>query len=244
MDNIKIEVCVDSVVSAMHAEQGGADRVELCDNLFEGGTTPSAGMIEVARRNVSIDLQVMIRPRGADFLYSDEEFAVMKRDVEVAKELDADGVVFGCLHPDGTIDLPKMRELIHLARPMNVTFHRAFDMVKEPFQALEDLISLGVDRILTSGLEPTAIEGAELIKELVQRAGDRIIILPGGGVRPFNIQKLIATTGAKECHVSGRRPMESRMAFRNNRVSMGGSLQLPEYSTSVVDPDVIRSFRG
>lgn len=243
MSELTIEVCIDSVQSAINAQAGGADRVELCDNLFEGGTTPSLGMMRVVRQNITIGLQVMIRPRGGDFLYSDAEFEVMKADIAAAKELGADGVVFGCLTPEGAIDQAKTKELMALARPMNVTFHRAFDMVKDPFQALEDLVTLGVDRVLTSGLERTVMEGIDLLKDLVEKAGDRIIILAGGGVRPHNIQKLVSRTQVKECHVSGRQPVESGMRFRNSKVAMGGSLQLPEYSISIVHPDIVTSFR-
>lgn len=244
MSELTIEVCIDSVQSAINAQAGGADRVELCDNLFEGGTTPSWGMVRLVRQHISIGLQVMIRPRGGDFLYSDLEFEVMKADIEAAKKLGADGVVIGCLTPDGDVDMVKTKELIDLARPMNVTFHRAFDMVRDSSKALEDLISLKVDRILTSGLDRSVIEGIDTIAELVKQAGDRIIILAGGGVRPHNIHKLVAQTHVKECHVSGRKATESGMKFRNSRVSMGGALQLPEYSISVVQQDVIASFRS
>ncbi len=241
---MKIEVVVDAVQSAINAEKGGANRVELCDNLFEGGTTPSAGMIKRVREQVAIGLMVMIRPRGGDFLYSDDEVAAMKYDIAVARDLGADGVVFGCLTPDGQVDKELTRILIAHAKGMSVTFHRAFDMVNDPFEALEDLIDLGIDRILTSGLEKSAVEGMDLIADLVKRAGERIIVLGGGGVRPYNIQKLVERTGLKECHVSGRKPVESGMTYRNTRVSMGGALQLPEYSNSVVDAATIRSFRG
>lgn len=242
MKNITIEVCIDSVTSAINAEQGGADRVELCDNLFEGGTTPSAGMIAVVREQINIGLQVMLRPRGGDFLYSELEYEIMQRDLQVAGEAGADGVVFGFLNPDGTIDVQRTKEMVALARPMNVTFHRAFDMTSDPMQALQDLISCGVDRILTSGLERSAIEGIDLIAELVEEAGDNIIILAGGGVRPHNIKKLVSRTKVSECHVSGRKSVASGMAYKNNRVGMGGALQLPEYAVSVVDPEIIRSF--
>ncbi|MCC7306747.1 MAG: copper homeostasis protein CutC, partial [Acidobacteria bacterium] len=163
-----LEVCVDSVESAFAAEKGGADRVELCDNLVEGGTTPSAGSIEAARERLSIKLHVIVRPRGGDFLYSDIELDVMKRDILTAKDLGADGVVIGVLNADGTIDREHTRELVEIARPMSVTFHRAFDMTREPFEAMETLIDLGIDRILTSGQEPGAEKGVELIRELVE----------------------------------------------------------------------------
>lgn len=238
-----IEVCIDSVASAINAARGGAERVELCDNLFEGGTTPSAGMIEVVRKHIDIGLQVMLRPRGGDFLYAEEEFEVIRKDLQIARELGADGVVFGFLTSDGNIDKKRTEEFIELAGPMNVTFHRAFDMTRDPFKALEELIQLGVDRILTSGQERTAIEGMDLIAELVRQAGDKIIILAGGGVRPHNIHKLARKTGVKECHVSGRKAVASGMQYHNPRVGMGGSLELPEYQNSIVDTETIKAFK-
>ena len=241
--NILIEVVADSVASCVNAQLGGAVRIELCANLLEGGTTPSAGMIRRVRKKTDIELMVMIRPRGGDFFYSDEEFEVMKEDLLTAKQLGADGVVFGCLTREGAIDKEKTSILISLARPMQVTIHRAFDMVADPFQALEDLIELGAERILTSGLERTAPDGADLIAQLVKRANHRIIVLVGGGIRPHHIGKLIETTGAREFHVSGRSLRESEMIFRNHRVVMGGSLPpQPEYSYSVVDSQVIASY--
>jgi copper homeostasis protein len=237
-----IEVCVDSVESAMAAERGGADRVELCDNLLEGGTTPSAGAIAVARARLGIKLQVIIRPRGGDFCYSEVEFAVMQHDVTLAKQLGADGVVIGILTADGAIDIERTRTLIELARPLSVTFHRAFDMSRDPYRALEDLIGLGVDRILTSGQEPSVIEGLDLIAELVQIAGDRVVIMPGGGTER-NISKVVARSGVREVHVTGTTSVESAMQFRNQRVFMGGELRPPEYSRLTTDPERIRQLR-
>jgi copper homeostasis protein len=239
---LTIEVCVDSVESAMAAERGGADRVELCDNLLEGGTTPSAGAIAIARERLGIKLQVIIRPRGGDFCYSDVEFAVMRHDVALAKQLGADGVVIGILTSDGEIDVARTRELIELARPLSVTFHRAFDMSRDPYRALEELIGLGVERILTSGQEPSVIEGLDLIAELVQLAGDRVIIMPGGGTER-NIQKVVVRSGVREVHVTGTTSVESPMRFRNQRVFMGGELRPPEYSRLTTDPDRIRQLR-
>jgi copper homeostasis protein len=237
-----IEVCVDSVESAIAAEQGGADRVELCDNLFEGGTTPSAGAIEAARRHLKIKLHVIIRPRGGDFCYSDIEFDIMKRDIAVAKELAADGVVIGVLQPDGEIDLERTRELVTLARPLSVTFHRAFDMARDPYRALEDLISLGVDRILTSGQEPSVIEGLDLIAALVRQAAGRILIMPGGGAER-NLPKIFDVARVTEVHVTGFSCVESRMRYRNSCVFMGGELRPPEYQRRVTDPEKIRALR-
>ena len=238
-----IEVCVDTVESAIAAERGGADRVELCDNLLEGGTTPSAGAIALAREHLSLKLHVIIRPRGGDFCFSEIEFAVMRHDVTLAKQLGADGVVIGILTADGEIDIERTRALIKLARPLSVTFHRAFDMARDPYRALEDLIGLGVDRILTSGQEPSVIEGLDLIAELVQRAGDRVIIMPGGGTER-NVQKVVARSGVREVHVTGTTSVESAMHFRNQRVFMGGELRPPEYTRLTTDPERIRQLRG
>lgn len=238
---MRIEICVDSAAGAVAAERGGADRVELCANLLEGGTTPSAGSISVARRTLKIGLQVIIRPRGGDFLYSNDEREVMRDDVRVAKDLGADGAVIGCLTAAGDIDLAVTRELIQLARPMNVTFHRAFDMCRDPHKALEDLVELGVDRILTSGHEASCIEGLELIAALQKQAAGRIIIMPGGGITPRNVQKVIASTGVSEVHLSARSTVESGMRFRNTRVFMGGALRPPEFSWKNTDETAVRS---
>ncbi len=237
-----IEACVDSVESALAAERGGADRVELCDNLLEGGTTPSAGAIETARRLLRITLQVIIRPRGGDFCYSDVEFEVMKRDIGVAKALGADGVVIGILTPDGEVDVERTRQLIVLARPLSVTFHRAFDMTRDPYRALEDLVALGVDRILTSGQESSVIEGLDTIAEIARRAAGRVIVMPGGGTER-NLPKVLAVAGVDEVHVAGFAPVESSMRFRNPRVFMGGELRPPEYTRAVTDAEKIRALR-
>lgn len=239
---IQIEVCVDSVESAMAAEEGGADRVELCDNLLEGGTTPSAGMIALARKHLGIGLQVIIRPRGGDFCYSDIEYAVMRRDIETAKALGSNGVVIGILKPDGCIDVERTRTLIDLARPMNVTFHRAFDMTRDPHQALEDLIDLGVDRILTSGQAFSVLEGLDMIAELVRIANDRLIIMPGGGTER-DIRKVVEFCGVKEVHVIGPRVVESEMQYRNHEVFMGGELRPAEYQRLATDAKKIELLR-
>lgn len=237
--NISVEICVNSVESAVAAQNGGADRVELCDNLLEGGTTPSAGSIEIARRLLNIKLHVIIRPRGGDFLYSDTEFEIMKRDIETAKSLGADGLVFGILDENGDIDKVRTQELIELACPLTVTIHRAFDVCRDAFQALEDLISLGVDYVLTSGQEATAIEGADLIAELVRRADDRIKILACGNLNERNIAKFIEKTNVKEVHFTGFGEVESQMKYRNNQVFMGGTLRPPEYSRDVTNAQIV-----
>ena len=240
---IQLEVCVDSVTSALNAERGGANRVELCDNLFEGGTTPSAGCIQVVRQHLTIGLQVIIRPRGGDFLYDDLELAIMKQDIQVAKDLGADGVVVGALTSHGHVNRDQVAQLMAVARPLNVTFHRAFDMTADPFRAVEDLIELGVDRVLTSGQRATAWEGVGLIQQLVRVADGRIGIMPGGGVTEDNVAALVQQTGVTECHVSGRTTVASSMEYHNHQVFMGGALRLPEYERKETSTQRIKSFK-
>lgn len=239
-----LEICIDSVESAIAAQEGGANRVELCDNLLEGGTTPSAGTIALARQHIEIDLNVIIRPRGGDFYYSDIEFEVMKFDIEQAKRLGANGVVIGLLQPDGTVDVARTTALVELARPLSVTFHRAFDMSRDPHEALETIISLGIDRILTTGQEASALEGLDLITELVHRAAGRVIIMPGlsSGVSARNVQKIIAQSGVKELHTTASVGLESRMTYRNLRSFMGGELRPPEFTRTVTDAQRVREF--
>lgn len=227
--NYNLEICIDSVESARIAAEGGADRVELCANLFEGGTTPPSSIIEECRKVKGIELMVMVRPRGGDFCYSDTEFLLMKKDIENIKSLGADGVVFGILDKEGSIDINRTKELVDLSSPMKVTFHRAFDMSKDIYKALEDVIEIGCDRILTSGGEQTAPEGVRNIKNLIEKAGDRIIILVGSGVNEDNIVEIAKGTGLKECHFSARTFVESDMVYRNPRINMGGIPGIPEY---------------
>ena len=195
--------------------------MELCAGIPEGGTTPSYGMIRNARESISIALNVIIRPRGGDFLYSENEIQEMLYDIQVAKELGADGLVFGCLNPDGSVDMSAMSRLMKAAGDTPVTFHRAFDHTNYPFKALEDIISLGCARILTSGCRPTALEGVDLLAQLVEKAGDRIIIMPGCGVKENNIADIARLSGAREFHFSARESVESGMVFRNPDVAMG-----------------------
>jgi copper homeostasis protein len=241
--SLVIEVCVGTVDSALAAQEGGANRVELCDNLLEGGTTPSAGAIALARKHLSIDMNVIIRPRGGDFYYSDLEFAIMQHDIEVAKQHGANGVVIGLLTADGDIDVERTRALVEQARPLSVTFHRAFDMTRDPFAALETLIDLGIDRVLTTGQEDSVIEGLDLVAELVERAAGRIIVMPGGG-NERNMAKIVERTGAKEVHVTGTTVLDSPMRFRRTHVFMSGGLHVPEYSREITDPARIRQIRG
>lgn len=238
-----LEICVDSVESAITAESAGADRIELCAALAEGGITPSAGTIASVRYNLSIAVNVLIRPRAGDFLYSDLEYDVMRRDIEICGENGADGVVLGILRAGGTVDTERCAHLIEFARPMNVTFHRAFDMCSDPINGLEDIIKTGAARILTSGQKNTAEEGAELIAKLIEAAGDRIVIMPGAGLTSANIEALAHRTGAMEFHMTGRMPVESDMIFRRQGISMGGLKEVPEFTRKAADATLIRTVR-
>ena len=237
----KFEICANSVESCVEAQRGGADRVELCAGIPEGGTTPSYGDVVVARRVLTTTkLHVIIRPRGGDFLYSDLEKEIMLEDVRMARRLGVDGVVFGALTAEGDVDMEFMRQLMEEAEGMSVTFHRAFDVCRDPRVALEQIIELGCDRILTSGQMPKAEEGVELLRELVERAGERIIIMPGCGVNASNIAHIAEATGASEFHFSARSKRESDMIFRRSRVSMGGAVVIDEYSRDVTDVEIVR----
>lgn len=240
MGNRILEVCCYSVQSAINAQRGGAARIELCQGMAEGGTTPSFATIKRAKALLSIKVNVIIRPRGGDFLYSDQEFEVMKEDVLMCKSLGVDGVVIGLLHANGTVDATRTAELVRLARPMSVTFHRAFDMTVEPFAALDTLIEVGIDRILTSGQEQTADKGAVLLQKLVAKANGKLVIMPGSGVNEGNIQMLMAQTQATEYHLSAKALVKGAMAYRNPRISMGGVAGLPEYDTYESDEATIR----
>lgn len=240
-DNLQFEICVDSPESALAAQHGGADRVELCDNLFEGGTTPSLGSIKSARKLIEIKLHVIIRPRGGDFLYSDIEFDSMKFDIEAAKELGVDGVVIGLLNANGDVDKMRTAELVSLARPMSVTFHRAFDVCRDPHAALETLIDLGVARILTSGQQANALEGASLINELVEQANDRIGVIACGSIDENNAAEVIKATGAKEFHFTALEDLKSEMKFTNNDVAMGSDAAPSEYVRRVTTAEKVRS---
>ena len=237
-----LEACVNSAVSAVEAEKGGADRVELCENMTEGGCTPGAGSISYARTHLRIGLFVMIRPRGADFCYTLQEFEIMKQDIKVAKELGADGVVFGILKPDGSIDKDRMSELADLARPMEITCHRAFDMTRDPYEAMEDLISLGIERILTSGQSDSALTGAPLIRDLISKSKNKIILMPGHGVKEHNLEEVIRATGADEFHLYLTKNVKTQMKYIRNDVRMGQS-NLSEYEHVIVDRERIAKAR-
>ncbi|KAG1941528.1 copper homeostasis protein CutC [Pimephales promelas] len=243
-DGLLMEVCVDSVESAVNAERGGAGRIELCGNLLEGGTTPSTGLLQVVKESVRVPVYVMIRPRGGDFMYSHWEVEVMKRDIELMKSHRADGLVFGALTGDGRVDTELCVELMAACRPLPVTFHRAFDMVQDPVAALEALVSLGFERVLTSGCDSSALEGLPVIKRLVEQAKDRIAIMPGGGITERNLQRILEGSGAQEFHCSARSSKDSSMKFRNYNVSMGGSLSVPEYAVKVADVTKVRTLNA
>ena len=241
--NLALEICVDSVASCVAAQAGGATRVELCANLFEGGTTPSAGTIREARKHLEIGLHVILRPRGGDFCYSSTEFDSLVYDLQVAKDLGADGLVIGLLLPNGHVDKPRTEQLVKLAHPLQVTFHRAFDMTPDPEKALTDLLDLQVNYLLTSGQERSACEGIPLLARLVQQAGSRLRVMAGGGITERNLERIVRETGVRDVHLSARRRVASPMEFRQNHVFMGGDLRLPEYELAVADPDTIGRLR-
>lgn len=236
------EVCVDSVAGVRVAKGAGADRVELCGDLLEGGTTPSLGMIRQARMIAGLKLHVMIRPRGGDFSFDDDEMAIMESDIDTAKAESADGIVLGLLTSEGRVDARRTRELILRARPMSVTFHRAFDMTPDPFEALEALVGLGVERVLTSGQEGTALEGLPLIAELVRQAGKRIVVMPGGGITARNVGRIVAEASPQEIHFAALEIMASTMKFRRPYVYMGGELRPPEYDRPETSAACLRAI--
>lgn len=230
----QLEISTYTLGGVKAAMDLGVDRVELCDNIKEGGTTPSYGLVKAALETGFGGVFVIVRPRGGDFLYNDDEFEIIKKDIVQFRQMGVHGVVSGILLPDGNIDTLRTRELVELARPMKFTFHRAFDMCQNPQQGLEDLIGIGVDIVLTSGTENTAVEGQELLKELVEQAGDRIAILAGSGVNAGNIPLLHAATGARQYHLSAVKEVPSEMAFFNPRLSMG-NVPSEEYKKLTAD---------
>jgi copper homeostasis protein len=238
-----IEIVVYNIESALRAQEGGADRIELCDNPGEGGTTPSYGTIEAVRQNVNLDVYVMIRPRGGDFYYTNYEFHSMKRDISQCQKISVDGVVFGILNPDGTLDKKRCKELIDKARPLKVTCHRAFDMTRDPFEALEDCIEVGFDRILTSGQQALALKGADLIGELIKKANGRIAIMPGSGVNENTVQEILSKSNATEIHFSATSSRESGMIYRNPSIAGMGSDEGSEFMIRTVDSDRVRAMR-
>lgn len=234
-----VEVCVYSLESCQTAQRAGASRVELCGGMAEGGTTPSAGLIQQARQHLSIPIHVMIRPRGGDFHYTETELAVMKADIEVAKTLGADGLVFGILNADGTVNETQTKELVDLAKPLPVTFHRAFDMTRNPLEALEAVIRTGATCILTSGQQQTAEQGLAVLQQLTEQAAGRITIMAGAGVNAQNARQL-AESGVI-LHLSGSQKIDSRMRYRQPSVSMASSIP-GEYEYIEASEDKIKSL--
>lgn len=234
MENYQFEVCANSVESCIAAQAGGANRVELCAGIPEGGTTPSYGDIIIARESLKqTKLHVIIRPRGGDFLYSPIEQRIMLKDIDNARQLEADGVVFGCLTAEGDVDIPLMKQLMEAAQDMSVTFHRAFDVCRNPQEAIEEIIGLGCHRILTSGQRITAEQGIPLLKELQEQAAGRITLLAGCGVNERNIARIARETGIQEFHFSARERLRSGMNYQNESVSMGGTVHIDEYERDV-----------
>lgn len=237
--NYILEIAVTDFATTRAAVSGGADRIELCSALSEGGLTPSFGLAKACREKFSLPIFPIVRPRGGDFLYSDEEFAIMEEEVRLFRNLGMDGVVLGLLLPDGRIDAKRTARLVELAYPMEVTFHRAFDRCCDPFEALETIIQTGCQRILTSGQKPLVTEGMELVSRLVKAADERITILPGSGVRQENIAALAQATGATEFHASLRSWVKSNMQFIHP--SFEGS---PEsYSNPAIQPHSVRALK-
>lgn len=236
-----IEVCVEGIEGLLAAQEGGADRAEFCASLIEGGITPSIGMVRQALRLARIPFYTIVRPRGGDFLYSEAEFQAMLGDVEALRDLGAPGVVIGCLTAEGQIDRLRMKALVGMAGGMQVTCHRAFDMTRDPHEALEALIDCGVHRVLSSGQRDTALAGAELLKSLVEQAGDRIIIMGCGRLNAGNIADVRRLANLREMHFSAPRQTASGMIYRNPDVGMGGTDIDREYRLTLTDPDAVRA---
>ncbi len=234
-----IEIATSDFATTKSAVDGGADRIELCANLAEGGTTPSYGTLKQCREAFSVSLYPIIRPRGGDFLYTKDEFEIMLQDVKLCKQLGCDGIVIGLLNMDGTIDMVRIAVLVEAAYPMGITFHRAFDRCKDPFVAMEQLIEIGCERILTSGQEPSVVDGVKLVTELNKKADDRIIIMPGSGVRKENIKMLAERTGCMEFHSSLRGKERSKMDFVQEAFKDSGE----SYSNNKISPDDVRALR-
>lgn len=214
-----LEIAVFNISSALIAARNSADRIELCENPSDGGTTPSYGNLKIIREKISIPVFPIIRPRGGDFLYNEEEFEVMQKDILFCKSLGFDGIVIGLLNADASVDIKRTEQLVELVYPLEVTFHRAFDRSKNPFEAMEDIIQCGCQRILTSGQVPNAFDGKELIKQLIEASGERIIMMPGSSVRSNNIMELANYTGATELHSSARRMIPSLMNYENKNMN-------------------------
>jgi copper homeostasis protein len=237
-----IELCVEGVDGAVAAQQGGADRIELCASLMEGGITPSLGTLRATLAAVSLPLFVMVRPRGGDFLYSEREFASMLDDVALFRDAGAAGVVFGCLTADGRVDEARTAALVTQARPVKATFHRAFDMAADPFEALEALIRCGIDRVLTSGQAPDGVAGMEMMGRLVAQARGRIVVLGCGGLRPETVGLVRRTAGLSELHFSAPAAVASGMRYRKDNLAMGSAPLEREFTHVGTDPSLVQAI--
>ena len=243
MAKILLEICCGSIDDAIQSEFGGADRVELCSALFLGGLTPSIGTIIEAKRRLKIPVMVMVRPRGGGFRYTAAEFATMERDAEAALQEGADGIVFGILREDGRIDQRRTQRLRRIIGKRQAVFHRAFDVTPDPFRALEELIDLGMTRVLTSGQKDTVPEGVELIEKLVQRAGKRIQILAGGGIRPYNMKEIVRRTHCRQIHMTAWGKVRDRSTHARQEVSFGGALRPAEDAYERTDAGLVKRIR-
>jgi copper homeostasis protein len=243
-ERIKIEICCGSLDDAVSAQEVGADRIELNSSLFLGGLTPSLGTLIAVKKHIRIPVMAMVRPRAAGFYYSPADFETMEEDARLFIEHGADGIVFGFLHPDGTVDMERCARFVFLAKGRPAVFHRAIDVVPDPLKAIDQLIELGITRVLTSGQEPTAPEGAELIAEMVRRASGRIEILPGGGITRKNAKSLVEKTGVSQIHFASLTPVSERSTAANPRIYYGGLLYPPEDRYETADRDSMRSVIG
>ena len=240
--SVLVEICTGSVEDVLESEKGGAHRVELCSALALGGLTPSIATVLEANRLSSLPIMVMIRPRSGGFCYSEVEFTTMERDLEAAAEAGADGFVFGVLQSDGVVDAKRTARLVKIAAGMPTVFHRAFDVTPDPFEALSTLIDLGIRRVLTSGQEPSSPNGVELIRELVAKAGDRLEIMPGSGVRVHNVAELVRTTGCRQVHLSAHKSYVDSSTLNNPRISFGSPSPPQEGIVNVIDFELVAAI--
>jgi copper homeostasis protein len=239
-----LEICCGSIDDAIQAQAGGAQRIELCSALFLGGLTPSLGTLLYARQELTIPIMAMVRPRGGGFCYTEAEFATMERDAETLLANGADGIVFGILQEDGEIDLARTRRLCEIAGNKQTVFHRAFDVTPDPFRALDRLVDLGITRILTSGQQDTVPEGADLIRKLIEYAGARIEILPGGGIKPYHLAEVVARTGCNAIHLTAFKAVADNSTHRNPAVTFGGALYPAEDRFLMTDAELVRQIAG
>jgi copper homeostasis protein len=244
MPKILLEICCGSIDDAIEAEKGGADRVELCSALFLGGLTPSIGTIQEAQLRLKIPVMVMVRPRGGGFCYTDAEMATMERDATAAVENGADGIVFGILTASGKIDLERSKRIRRLIGDKQSVFHRAVDVTPDPFEALEQLVDLGITRVLTSGQKESVPQAVDLIHKLVERAAGRIEVLPGGGIQPYQVREMAEKIGCNQIHLTAWKTTADPSTHANPTVTFGGSLHPPEDRYQTTDSELVREIAG